>query len=385
MEQTSKMKISKELKFIIELLKNQVNDFNLLKIKSYSTEMYSWNRFVSLVIKHRLVSVIYTSLQNLEVEIPKEEAERLKYHFELERKKNFILNVSLINLNDALEREVRVLWFKGVVQSQRMYGNPLLRSYSDLDVLIDQNDLYKVDEILRKEGYFPINDWTKYSKSHFSKYSEIIKEIGYVNHKTKVFIDLHWNLVFAKQLFPYTFDEIYESSIELELHSKKVRSLGELHNFIYLNLHGCFDDWKNLSQLLDIQVSVNKEPVLKNKYIEFLKYHRLSDSLADGINLSEFIFSEKHLSNQTCINHISQFEYAEEFEKQQKFLRIHRLIRVSKFNSSLSYKIISLEANVFYGDNKDLWRLPRSLFFLYYISVPFRWLGRKISRKKSLS
>ena len=371
-----------ELKFLLDLLQCQLEPTFQKTLFKFQYRELSWNRFVSLVIRHRLVTVIYLKLQELNLELPEDAAERLKSRFELERKKNFILNASLVKLNQALEKEVRVIWFKGVLQSQRMYDNPLVRSYSDLDLFIDKKDLYQVDKILRANGYFPDNDWTAYSSSHFSKYAEIIKEIAYVNRTTKVCIDLHWNLVFAKQLLPYTFEEFYAESIVFDVHTNKLRTLGEEHNFFYLNIHGCFDNWKTLSQLLDITFTLKKNPVLEKSYRQFIEENKLSKKLLLGIDLSNYLFHEK---GQTPL-HLTSFLQSYEDEKldspSEKYYKIKRFFRVGSFHSSLNYKLISFEANMFYGDNKDLWRLPRHLFFLYYLSMPFRWLGRKIHHKK---
>ncbi len=379
------MKISKELQLIIYLLQIHLGKRNNQVILESVSKVGSWNRFVSLVIRHRLVVVMYTLLKDLSIVLPEEEEERLKQHFELERKKNFILNASLVKLNEVLEKELKVLWFKGVVQSQRMYNNPLLRSYSDLDLFIDQNDLHQVDQLLRSQGYVPFNDWTKYSKSHFSKYSEIIKEIGYVNEKTKVFIDVHWNLVFAKQLLPFTFSEIYQDSIQVDLHGKKIRTLSDEYNFFYLNIHGCFDGWKSLSQLFDVTMANAKSSEIASNFKAFLKSNRLSDTLFFGVELSEYLFNNRNETSLKLEENVLLLEDDSLLNKNEKHFRIKRLIRVSRFHGSFRYKLKTVEANIFYGDNQDLWRLPRQLFFLYYVSMPFRWLGRKIRRKKTLS
>jgi hypothetical protein len=379
------MKISNELQLIIQFLQIHLGKRNNHVIQESVSRVSSWNRFVSLVIRHRLVLVIYSIIKELAIELPEEAEKQLKQYVDLERKKNFILNASLVKLNEVLEKELKVLWFKGVVQSQRMYNNPLLRSYSDLDLFIDKNDLYQVDQLLRSQGYVPANNWTNYSKSHFSKYSEIIKEIGYLNEKTKVFIDVHWNLVFAKQLLPYSFSEIYQDSIELDLHGKKVRTLSDEHNFFYLNIHGCFDGWKSLSQLFDVTMAIANSSEITSNYKSFHRLNRLSDSLFFGVELSDYLFNNKNESSLKMEEHLLLYEDERLLNKNEKHFRIKRFIRVSRFHGSFSYKLKTFEADLFYGDNQDLWRLPRQLFFLYYISMPFRWFGRKIRRKKSLS
>lgn len=367
------------------MLQNQLGAISIDKIIDFKSNVKSWNRFVSLVIHHRLVSVVFSNLEKIGLELPTEENVRLKHHFEIERKKNFILNASLIKLNDSLSSEVDILWFKGVLQSQRMYNNPLLRSYSDLDLYIDKNDLVLVDKILRKEGYFPIIEWTEFSNSHFSKYSEFIKEMAYVHEKMNVCIDVHWNLVMSPELFPFSFNEVFQSAKEFTIHNKTLKSLNDYHNFIYLNIHGCFDHWRYLAQLFDVTASLKNSPDLKIEFENYLKSQHLDSSLLLGIEFSNALFENENNSKIEIEQLISSYEipFAENVEG--KLDRLNFFKRHWRYHKSWNYRKNCFEANFFYGDNEDLWRLPRSLFFLYYISVPFRWLGRKIRRKKSLS
>ena len=379
------MKFSIELQLIIQLLQIHLGNGDELSIQESVPKISSWNRFVSLVIRHRLVAVIYTLLNDLSIILPEEEAYRLKHHFDIERKKNFILNASLVKLNEVIEKEIKVLWFKGAVQSQRMYNNPLLRSYADLDLYIDKKDLLRLDSLLRSQGYMPLMDWKRFSKSHFSKYSEFIKEMAYIHEKTKVCIDVHWNLVMSKELFPYTFQQIYERGEHILIHNKKFKTLNEFDNFIYLNIHGCFDHWKTISQLFDVTHIAKNHSNFTSDFSTFLDSQKLHSSLSTGLELSDYIFNETDNSSKIQNEFVQLFELPFLEIETGKLDRLQFFKRQWCFSNTLNYKVNCFESNFFYGDNNELWRLPRQLFWLYYFSVPFRWLGRKIRHKKTLS
>ena len=238
---------------------------------------------------------------------------------------------------------------------------------------------------MRFQGYQPIMDWTKFSKSHFSKYSEFIKEMAYVHEKTGVCIDVHWNLVMSPELFPFSFKEVYQSAKEFTIHNKTVKSLNDYHNFIYLNIHGCFDHWKYLGQLFDITATLVVLPSLKSDFETYLKTQKLDNSLLFGIEFSNVLFLDEPNKDVEITKLISTFENPFFEDKEGKLDRLNFFKRQWRYHRSLNYRKNCFESNFFYGDNNELWRLPRSLFFLYYFSVPFRWLGRKIRRKKSLS
>jgi hypothetical protein len=157
------MQFSPEFRLLLQLLNVKLGNRNDYELQQSIRQISSWERFVALVIRHRLVSLVYTLVVELNIQLTENAYARLKNQVDLERKKNFILNASLIQLNEVLEKEIDVLWFKGVVQSQRMYNNSLLRSYSDLDLYIKKSDLNRLDELLRAQGYMPTLDWKTYS------------------------------------------------------------------------------------------------------------------------------------------------------------------------------------------------------------------------------
>jgi hypothetical protein len=201
------------------------------------------------------------------------------------------------------------------------------------------------------------------------KYLKIKKEFSYIHHKTKVCIDLHWKLVFTKELLPYSFDELYQNADSVEISGSKIRTLSRIHNFYYLNIHGCNDNWDSLTQLLDISYELSKNSELKDSFINFTKENKLKN-LDFGIDLHDFIFKDSNKSYLKLENHIYSYSQIKSFENTN--LKI--LKRVTSFKNSIKYKYESFLFHAFYLDSEKLIRLPHYLFWMYYSSIPIRWI-----------
>jgi hypothetical protein len=372
--------ISKELALILYILSYKLDLSTKEELATFAdNEKINWDRFIQLIRLHRLNTICFLTLNECEIKIPTQELEKIKLNFEKERKRNFIINSSLIQVNQALEENnLQALWIKGPAQSQRMYNNPILRSYSDIDLYIDLKDLHKIDSILRKLDYYPTEEWKNYPKSHFSKFVEIKKEFSYVHAKKRVCIDLHWNIVLSNKLLPLKFEELYQKAITLDFYSSKLKTLSNEDNFVYLNIHGTFDTWKQLSQLFDISYSIKETPSLINRFDRYLIDNQLSEKLKEGILLSDFFF-KKETNYSKGHNFLTKYEfYSETLES-----RIQKFKRIGSFHPSLKYKIECFEYLFFYAFLNKQIKLPKALFYLYYLHIPFTFINMIFRRVKN--
>jgi hypothetical protein len=371
---------SNELKLLLSLLAYKLDTTkNKLIEESVSTKI-DWDRFIKLSKLHRVTTLVYLTITECGIAIPEQALTIIKNNFEKERRRNFLINSSLIQLNQVLEKnKLHFLWFKGPAQSQRMYNNPIVRSYSDIDLFIDLKDLNQVDSILRKLDYFPTEEWKSYPKSHLSKFVEIKKEFSYVHTTKRISIDLHWNIVLSNKLLPLKFEELYKNATTIDFYSSKIKTLSVEDNFIYLNIHGTFDNWKHLSQLFDISYTLMETPNLVEIFDNYIVNNELSEKLKEGIRLSNFLYNNETNYNQGA-NYLANYE----FYSEKKESRIQRLKRISSYHPSIKYKIECFEYLFFYKFiNKNI-KLPKALFILYYIHIPFTFINMIFRKNKKL-
>lgn len=106
-------------------------------------------RLLELARKHGVVGHLGACLNILDAVIPSEITQAL---LERQREHNFLslrLTAELFRLLELFNRnEISVLVIKGPVLAAQAYGDPSLRSYGDLDLLVRQPDIRRVTELM---------------------------------------------------------------------------------------------------------------------------------------------------------------------------------------------------------------------------------------------
>lgn len=157
-------------------------------------------------------------------------------HCELER---------LLQLFSAAQ--LQVIPFKGPTLSARIYGDPVLRVSSDLDLLLSPDQVHDAVRLLVAEGYHP--DFDLAVLAH--EFRPAAREIHCVlKHPSRNFlVELHWALTNSwhrRKASPiYLDDWLREDSVANE----------EL--LLYLCMHASLHLWRQIKWVVDIDRCVN--------------------------------------------------------------------------------------------------------------------------------
>ena len=207
------------------------------------------NRFQSLCSTHGLLPIVDKSLGSVRQTLfTAEEAEEWRrvvasrvlgsvvMHREQER---ILLLFATVN--------IQVAPFKGPTLSERLYGDPVLRVYSDLDLLMLQDHVYDAVNLLMAEGYQPDFDPAVLAQ----QFKPGSREIHCVlRHPSSNFlVELHWALTNSwhrRKASPiYIDDWLREDSTANE----------EL--LLYLCLHASLHLWRQMKWVVDVDRCVN--------------------------------------------------------------------------------------------------------------------------------
>ena len=116
-------------------------------VQTYSNEWFSdidWEVFLEQAVHHRVYPVIYQKFKQVDEElIPSHIVQTLNRKY----KNTFhmlYLSAEMERINKLCnENEIRMIFLKGPVLSQDLYGDISLRTSCDLDVLIPMQNLEK--------------------------------------------------------------------------------------------------------------------------------------------------------------------------------------------------------------------------------------------------
>jgi hypothetical protein len=146
------------------------------------------------------------------------------------------------------EARVRVLILKGTALSYLIYPEPSLRTYCDIDLLVEPKKTAAAGAVLRSLGYERtggVNFEATYS----------LEDRG-VEHV----LDLHWKMS-NSQFFSgkFEFEENYQRSIPIDALSPRARALGAVDSLINACVHMAgHREWERLIWLTDVYLLYNR-------------------------------------------------------------------------------------------------------------------------------
>ncbi|PEC23142.1 nucleotidyltransferase domain-containing protein [Bacillus cereus] len=247
--------MSKELKLLLVILKLQDDE----TVQTYSNEWFSdidWEVFLEQVVHHRVYPVIYQKLKQVDEElIPSHIVQALNRKYKKNTFHMLYLSAEMERINKLCnENEIRMIFLKGPVLSQDLYGDISLRTSCDLDVLIPMRNLEKVEMLLLEQGYVKddyiqtiLNDW-KWRHHHITFF-----------HPTKqIKLEIHWRLNPGPGKEP-GFEELWKRKRKSTLTSNSVYMLGKEDLFLFLVSHGARHGWSRLRWLVDIKKIVDQD------------------------------------------------------------------------------------------------------------------------------
>jgi len=184
-----------------------------------------WNKFTQLATHHRVRPLVYFGIckSSSKEKIPNEIIEKLK---------SFTFQKAGFNLNQTKEvlrvlklfeaEKIRAIPYKGVVLAQEAYDNIAAREFSDIDLMIEVENVQKAKEALQKINYEPTKEVKHFYWNHFKKYDCELSFVYKKQNRRVYQIDLHWfigNKMFAlnignKELLPFiTKKQIFNTQI----------------------------------------------------------------------------------------------------------------------------------------------------------------------------
>lgn len=130
-----------------------------------------------------LVLYLYIKKSGWEDIVPKRIMEKIKKNYKYNIEKNLRLIIELKRLLEIFrENNIKVIVLKGIIMLEKIIQMGIeYKPLNDIDLLIHQDDRYKVGNLLKSEGYFPLPPRER-----------IFWEEGYHHPDKGVAIDLHW-------------------------------------------------------------------------------------------------------------------------------------------------------------------------------------------------
>ncbi|WP_264447646.1 nucleotidyltransferase family protein [Bacillus cereus] len=380
--------MSKELKLLFAILKLQDDE----TVQTYSNEWFldiDWEVFLEQAVHHRVYPVIYQKLKQVDEElIPSHIVQTLNRKYKKNTFQMLYLSAEMERINKLCnENEIRMIFLKGPVLSQDLYGDISLRTSCDLDVLIPIQNLEEVEILLLEQGYVKddyiqtiLNDW-KWRHHHITFFHPI----------KRIKVEIHWRLNPGPGKEP-GFEELWGSKRKSTLTSNSVYMLGKEDLFLFLVSHGARHGWSRLRWLVDIKKIVDQDLNWSEIHKLMRKYQMLHlggqalilASQLLGVRLDERtmeLVAKKHSKQlaQEALFYFKQMINLHTDPVPEEVLTYHSRHLFSLMSNQQKILYIMSQLYPYPIDAKTL-PLPKFLHFLYFPLRPFLCLWRKTKK-----
>lgn len=264
-----------------------------------------WPWIVNTSNRHKISPLIYYHLTHTFAElkefVPEEHFENLKhaYLFSLMANSRLMKRLDLL-IEKFSEAEVPMIVLKGPALCLSVYPDLALRPFSDLDILIVQEDLKQAKSLLPDLGYSIIYGSYR-NPDHLNE--ELGCEWSYIDGSYVV--ELHWNLL--DKLAPYHIDigRFWDGALEKNLDGRKILVFSPENQLMHLCLHQYKHHWQNLRELVDITEVIRfyGQSIDWKKVLDESSRHGISRCVYYSLLLSNRILDAGvpvHIMNDLC-------------------------------------------------------------------------------------
>lgn len=198
------------------------------------------------IATHNLSSLLYSKIQDFEV------LHAIEEFLNRSSKKSLIKHLQLkadfLKLWDILQQHnFKISVYKGHYLIDAIYNEKNIRTSTDIDILIEEKDLWKIKNLLLSLGYNLVIPEYNLPEKKATIFKKIENEIAFFTPNGSL-VDLHFKL-FKN---PYYLKTTEWKTIETIYEGRKMQVLCMPNIFVYLIVHGKKHDWSRLKWLLDI-------------------------------------------------------------------------------------------------------------------------------------
>jgi len=369
------------ISLIIECCKTDQNTTN---IKKSISDIHDWKEFINLAFSHGVFPLVYHTLKTYDKLIPNDILKSMKTHNRNIAQQNMLMSVELIKVMKLLkENNIEAIAFKGPTLAQMAYGDISLRQFSDLDILIAQEDILKAYNLL---STFSTTE-TKYEYLQNDLYMDKLNDITFIHNTNNILIELHWNL-FQKQFSDtFSFSDILKTKQDLQIQHHTFSIFSNEILLVYLCMHGSKHSWERISWILDIDRILRIHQDLDWDFIEQQAKKLECETMLDlGLSLTKKLFDTpimyKYNSNPKLIEYVETSFTDLPLTKTEFTINYNgfkfRYMLHDNFLSKTRYLLKTLFP--INAQDVSFVQLPQKLYFLYYAIKPLR-LSLKYTQK----
>lgn len=326
----------------------------------------NWQKVYGLCARHRIRPVAFHVLNKLKDIVPPEALQLFKAYcrefsvFAFDRKMVTEHIVSRLRQQGATAR-----FYKGMDFSQLVYNDIAMREFTDMDIIIREDQVSTVVSVMQSEGYEMHQE--KYFSIYPDHFKDHIKEVVFGKPCARgkwLSFEFHYRPPETLTSVQYRFDQLLGS----DYLSGRPFTYEDYYRLMLVN-NGASDFYPHLRSLLDMALLYDHGPYKIPP--ELQGFEDLWMQLASGL-LGVPAIASGPVPGKTCELLMKRL-LEDPPPVENKFLQL-AFIRLS-FMTSLKAKYAVFVQYIRFllrPNGEDIMRLRLPFFFLYYFTKPFR-------------
>jgi hypothetical protein len=214
-----------------------------------------WARLLILAEEHGVTGHLTASLRGLEENlVPPEIRQTL---IDRQRAQNFFtlrLTAELFRILDRFTSErIGALVVKGPVLAVQAYGDPAMRAYGDLDLLVRQRDIRRATELMTAAGFAPAVPLSAIDVG------KIPGQYLFSKPDSKLIVELHNDLTLRYFPRKLPLEEFFARQIRVRVDSREAPALSVEDELVLICIHGAKHFWERLMWIADVAAVVSRQ------------------------------------------------------------------------------------------------------------------------------
>jgi len=276
---------SRSLEHELLIASVSLDQTNIDRIHDILENPLDWSLIIQSAIYQGILPLFCLRILSLAAsDLPLSELELLRAKLQAHRQTTLRLTWKLVQCVEALSRnDIQAIILKGPILALQAFGDPNLRQFTDLDLLIHQEDFPKAYDLLVDLGYVPLINLDNRQKKY------ILRSDNHLSFKRQGdVIEIHWGVVAQENIPPLAVDKLWRDTRLVQLGDQEFHSLSLESAILYMCFHGAKHGWKQLKWIVDLAYLCRS--CSENFWLSLLKIARqygLFRQLSLGLLLAE--------------------------------------------------------------------------------------------------
>ncbi len=215
----------------------------------------NWSLLLLLAREHGVIGHLRACLRDLDASaIPPDGKQAFADQL---RAQNFLtlrLTAELFRLLEIFSAKgIAALVIKGPVLAIRAYGNPAVRSYGDLDLLVRQKDIRRATESLIASGYQAAVSLSAIDAG------KIPGQYLFSKPDSKLLVELHNDFTLRYFPRPLPIEDFFARQVRVRLDGYETPALAVEDELVLICIHGAKHFWERLAWIADVAALVSRQ------------------------------------------------------------------------------------------------------------------------------